>query len=130
MSRATHAALEQATTPLLTSNGTPARRNAYLPRDRHGTAHYTHGDDSSSDGGDGYDSQSDEAASSDGDHEQPVLDGELLQDEVTRLQQELSVTRDRLNQTKTELAFQQSRRPNDYDDAYSTQQLQEPPDLP
>ncbi|KAL1594052.1 hypothetical protein SLS59_009083 [Nothophoma quercina] len=65
----------------------------------------------------------DKAASSDCDHEQPVLDGELLQDEVTRLQQELSVTRDRLNQTKTELAFQQSRRPNDYDDAYFEVQL-------
>lgn len=55
--------------------------------------------------------------------EDPVLDGELLQNKVTQLQQELSEIRERLNLAKTELAMEQSKHPSLYDDFYFERQL-------
>lgn len=92
----------------------------------------TPGDDSNSALGPDDDAESDEAASTtddDGFHDdsdedqEPVYDGEVLQEENTVLKQEMSELRDRLNHTKTELAFQQSRRPSDYKDSYFEKQL-------
>jgi hypothetical protein len=99
--------------------------SAYIRHDRKLPALYTHGDSSNSDDSAGDSSQTDEAESTDDDNDEPVLDGEVLQGEVVRLKQELSDVRDRLNEAKTDLAFQQSRRPIDYDNAYFIEELDE-----
>jgi hypothetical protein len=121
--RRTRESLEQATAPLLTTAVSSSYRTAYIPRDRNVTAPYTRGDDGSSDDGVGRYSQSDEAESTDHDNDEPVLDGEVLHGENMRLKQELYDLRDRLNQAKTELAFQQSRRPRHNEEKYFKEQL-------
>lgn len=62
-------------------------------------------------------------SSSDDRDEDAVLDGEVLQDRLAEMQQELFSTREQLNQAKTELALEQSKRPTLYDDRYFEKQL-------
>lgn len=61
--------------------------------------------------------------SSDDRDEDAVLDGEVLQDRLAEMQQELFSTREQLNEAKTELALEQSKRPTLYDDRYFEKQL-------
>ncbi|KAH6629360.1 hypothetical protein C7974DRAFT_394305, partial [Boeremia exigua] len=53
----------------------------------------------------------------------PFVDGVELRSEITQLRQQLANVKGLLNQAKTELALEQSRRPTVYDDAYFVAQL-------
>ncbi|KAH7385573.1 hypothetical protein DE146DRAFT_759800 [Phaeosphaeria sp. MPI-PUGE-AT-0046c] len=129
--RATREHLVQAGAHSLKSTNGPSQRGS-SPRHPIATTLYTPGEDDNSSIGAEYDDGTDEAESSEdednldddyGEELEPVLDGEVLQEENVILKQELSLLRDRLDHTKTELAFQQSRRPTGYDEAYFEEQL-------
>lgn len=129
--QATRKHVEHATAPLITSNNSPSKHDRFIPRQRTVTTLCTPGEDSNSSIGVEYDTGTDEAESTedddgisgdDEDHD-PVLDGEVLQEENILLKQELAKLRDRLNHTKTELAFQQSRQPGEYNEGHFIEQL-------
>ena len=72
------------------------------------------------------DNSSDVSGESSGEESAPALfeDSETLQNQNVRLERQLAETMERLNQAKTELALEQSRRPTHYSDRYFVAELE------
>jgi hypothetical protein len=122
--------LKNQATTIPTPDGFSSRQQSRGVSDQNITAQAIHDNNSGSntsdiDGGDDPDfreAYSDESSTAYRDVD-PFADSGELQGKVAQLEQQLGDVIERLNQAKTELALEQSRRPTLYDDYYFREQL-------